>query len=187
LTNENIRPFDGLCLFMFTVVCLKEATMMLSFQLIIVNFLALAVTGKVLSEEGRQRVAEVQVEGDVFMNMAPEIDVGSCTRALKDLSIDPDGSTSLFSHVSFDLHRNGDPFHCGATRPLLGAFQQALALVDFCTNELDKYQVESFLTAFFATQLDESDECGSEDDDDAVSGLLGYCDMGPERTVVQLD
>jgi hypothetical protein len=157
--------------------------MPLSVRLIIVSFLALAVTGKVPCGE---RGAAVHAEGNVVMNVASESDEGFCTRAWKELSIRSDGSTSLFTHVSFALHRNGDPVRCGTTHPSFGALQQAFALVDLCTNVLDKYDVESFLTAFFFNQLDESNS-GSQDDSDAVSGLSGYCDMGPKRTVIQLD
>lgn len=112
------------------------------------------------------------------------VDVSACTRALKDLSIHPEqDSESVFSKVSFSIHRNGEPDACGVVPPSVPALQQALANLESYDAALDKYQVESFLTGFFATRLG-SGKCGS---DDESSSLFSFCDMGFERTVVQLD
>ena len=58
-----------------------------------------------------------------------------------------------------------------------------------CKNTLDKYQVESFLTEYLSNEL-LGGGCGLSPEDatnDIEEGLLSYCDMGPEKTVIQND
>lgn len=111
------------------------------------------------------------------------VDVSVCTRALKDLSIHPEqDAESIFSRVSFAVHRSGEPDACGVAPPSVTALQRALANLETYDNALDKYQVESFLTGFLASRLG-PETCGTGES----TSLLDYCDMGPERTVIQPD
>ncbi len=111
------------------------------------------------------------------------VDVSSCTRALKDLSIHPEQATeSIFSKVSFAVHRSGETEACGVAPPSVTALQHALASLESYDAVLNKYQVESFLTGFFADRLG-SGKCGP----DEGTSLFDYCDEGPARTVIQPD
>ena len=92
---------------------------------------------------------------------------------------------SALDEISFAVHRNGEPEACGIAAASLKAMGAALStLEDGCTRDLDKYQVETLLTEFLSSALD---ACGSTDDQNAPEGLSGYCDMGPDRTVIQSD
>jgi len=51
--------------------------------------------------------------------------------------------------------------------------------------ELDKYDVEALLTTLFMNNMENS--CGSVDNATAPAGIGGFCDMSPERTVIQND
>ena len=164
----------------------STSTMNVYFQHLITSWLALAVSGKVV--DYHERVAEVQVGDDASFDFVPpeEKEGSACARALKELSLSPNDD-SVFSRVSFAIHRNGSPQPCGIAPPSLSALQQAMVDMEICDGLMnDKYQVEAFLTHFFSTQL-ASNDCSSEDDENATPGMLGYCDMGPERTVIQRD
>jgi hypothetical protein len=126
----------------------------------------------------------------------------------------PADSWSIFGDkdLSWHVHRNGQAHACGSIVSSTTAMQQALlaTLKDRgCDEEdeddddeeedeageqpaaqLDKYELESFLTTLVANEFlaMENTACGSEDDEEATpEGFLGYCDMGPLRTVLQPD
>lgn len=100
----------------------------------------------------------------------------SCKKALETL---PDA----LNEVVLVLHRNGEPKNCGVVASsVTGMVQNAPDCEAF-----DSYIVESFLTDYFAETLTESGSCGSLDDPVARPGLSGFCDMGPDRTVIQKD
>ena len=172
--------------------------------------LVVVVSEKVVLEHHNERVAQVQVGEDatmmdvVVVSQSKEEEdeqVGACARALQLLSDS--------ARVSFAIHHNGNPQHCGVvvtssssppvSQTTTSALQQKQAIVmgmkdnncdGLLVNDSDKYQVEAFLTSFFSHQLmASSNDCSSPDDKDATTpdGLLGYCDMGPERTVIQRD
>jgi hypothetical protein len=94
----------------------------------------------------------------------------------------------------FVLHRNGEPDPCGTLK-----IPTAFPFVanpnnnnnnNNNNNQMDKYGVESFLTETFAETLmssSSSASCGSPDNQTAPEGLLGFCDMGPNRTPILLD
>lgn len=90
--------------------------------------------------------------------------------------------TSL-DNVVFSIHHNGNAEPCGNTAFDLQAFHSALATMDSC-QDMNKYQLESFLTRFFAKMLQDN-ECSS--DNNHGDGFLSYCDMGHDRTPILLD
>jgi len=145
--------------------------------------------------------------------LAASFAASTSTLPSKDGTTASSGSTrdgDFFGGVSFALHRNGEPDPCGAvvaSASAAEAFREALGEMDLCERgegakqqrpqELDKYQLETLLTTMFANDegLRQQDAdgggaplCGSTDNATAASaGLRGFCDMGPERTVVQND
>lgn len=84
--------------------------------------------------------------------------------------------------LSFVLHRNGEPDPC---RTGLSATKTKIPTAGLA-NKMDKYGVESFLTETFAESLEKT-SCGSTDNQTAPEGLLGFCDMGSDRTPILLD
>jgi hypothetical protein len=86
------------------------------------------------------------------------------------------------------LHRNGEPDACGEALSSPISFATAIHKLSLCDKDaFDKYDVEAILTTLLLDQLSPSDSCGSTDNATAVPGLSGYCDMGPDRTVIQED
>lgn len=125
-------------------------------------------------------------------------------------------STSWEDDITLAVHHNGNPAICGTAPFSLRLLRSALVAMTACASEseseddLSKYQVESLLTEFFASALQQGDggaDCGVVVASDAAvdsaadtasgdttgtlngitSGLLSFCDMGPEKTVVQND
>jgi hypothetical protein len=150
----------------------KEATM--KTQRLLLNLITLllapvCVSGSATASGYHERAAELIVGGE------------ACAQHLQSGALD---------EISFAVHRNGDPESCGIAPSSLQAMFKALAAQQQdCKVPLDKYQVESFLTEFLANEL-VGGGCGSTDDndEDAIEGgLLSYCDMGPEKTVIQKD
>lgn len=113
-------------------------------------------------------------------------DDSACAKLLQSGS----SSSSSLEEISFAVHRNGDPEACGVASSSVQSMLQALAAQQQdCKKPLDKYQVESFLTEFLANEL-LGGGCGLSPEDannDVEGGLLSYCDMGPEKTVIQND
>lgn len=101
-----------------------------------------------------------------------------------------DNEFTALDEISFAVHRNGDPESCGIAPSSLQAMSTALGEQQLdCIAPLSKFEVESLLTAFLANEL-RGGGCGSTDEDNTDSiagGLLSYCDMGPEKTVIQND
>jgi hypothetical protein len=120
-----------------------------------------------------------------FFSGSESSDENDCSAAMKSLSItDPDNT--VFNDVIFRLHRNGEPMPCGIQRSSAAAIQYALHVTKVCgKKDLDKYQVETFLTNFLEKEM--PGHCASTDDESAPIGLFGYCDMGPDRMVAQAD
>jgi hypothetical protein len=88
--------------------------------------------------------------------------------------------------LTFVLHRNGEPDPCDT------GFAATHTKIPTAAGKFDKYDVESFLTDTFAETLmmnenSASSSCGSPDNTTAPEGLLGFCDMGPDRTPILLD
>jgi hypothetical protein len=135
------------------------------------------VAGRAITDTGYEERAEVDVE---TVDAKPKV-TGTCSQALDE--IDAIKKTAVFDEVSFLVHRNGDPEPCG-----MDAMERALETLKDCEegDGLDKYQVESFLTRLLAETLAKG-SCGSTDDDEAIEGVLGFCDMGPKRTPILTD
>jgi hypothetical protein len=90
-------------------------------------------------------------------------------------------SDTWWEDLTLVIHRNGEPDHCGNAIP-----KQSKNLADVSSSDT-KYQIESFLTNVVAETLMDSSGCGSPDNETAPEGLVGFCDMGPDRTPVLLD
>jgi len=86
-------------------------------------------------------------------------------------------------NIVFSIHHNGDAELCGNAPFDLQAFHSSLATMDTC-EDMNKYEVESFLTRFFAKTLPNND-CSFPND--KQEGFLSFCDMGHERTPILLD
>jgi hypothetical protein len=102
-------------------------------------------------------------------------------------------SAALFEDLTLVLHRNGEPVPCGAAptgSASVAAIARAMRAMNVCDNanddtfRLSKYETEAVLTELFLESLGRG-ECAPTDDDAAPRSLQGYCDMGPQRTVVQ--
>lgn len=92
--------------------------------------------------------------------------------------------SKVFDEVIFSVHRNGEE-SCGSTPSSLNDIQKSLANFG-CSSDLDKFTMESFLTDLLASALNEK-ECSPTDDPSAPPDFYHYCDMGRDRTVIQLD
>lgn len=88
---------------------------------------------------------------------------------------------SFDDSVSIIVHRNGEPDACGSTTPINAAFVKRLS------EAKDKYDMESILTDEINEILVDRTTCGDPDDESALKTLLGFCDMGPDRTPILLD
>lgn len=102
-----------------------------------------------------------------------------CERSIQDLFRE---KGTLLDNLVFSIHHNGDAETCGNVPFDLQSFHSALVSMDNC--DMNKYQVESFLTRFFAKTLPNSD-CSFPNDKE--EGFLSFCDMGHERTPILLD
>lgn len=101
---------------------------------------------------------------------------------------------NTFQNISFMMHRNGEGTPCGMTNANGGGgfldelrrqYKTFRTNMD-CPTELGKYEVEALLTKTFHAMLTTS--CLSvEKDGNKKAGFLGYCDMGPHKTPIQLD
>jgi hypothetical protein len=134
------------------------------------------VTGRDVTDAGNQERGEVDVETSVDAKLG-----GTCAKALD--AITAIKNAGVFDESSFLVHRNGEPEPCGMAPSSIDAMEKILMTLEGCEEgeKLDKYEVESFLTRLLAELLAEG-SCGSTDDEEAIEGLLGYCDMGPKRT-----
>ena len=153
----------------------------------------------------RQRAAEAGYGAERLQEVVQEVRDGS---AAKNDAACPNAFTSqTWEAVSLAVHRNGEPEPCaGAVPSSAAALQQALSRMpeSSCDEEAlqDKYQLESFLTDFLSSQSSSSSSCGPlsfwqtprrQKDGQAprtnshTGTLLEYCDMGPDRTVIQSD
>lgn len=102
----------------------------------------------------------------------------ACDKTLQQLFRDK--GTSL-DNIVFSIHHNGNAEPCGSAPFDLQVFHSSLATMDTC-EDMNKYEVESFLTRYFAKTLANND-CSPSDDE----GFLSFCDMGHERTPILLD
>ena len=148
------------------------------FWLVVVYLCALSIAVGELSH------AEQQQQPGVDGTAAP---TSSCADAATFLSSAVGGNDS----ISIALHHNGEPDPCGVVELNTEAMVQTLLADQPNCDDFSKYQLEMFLTHYVATALEKSSSpgaCHAKDDDTrALSGLRGYCDMGPERTVIQYD
>ena len=122
--------------------------------------------------------SEITVETNDVKVVTEE--ASSCQESLKEQLMDANGQDVL-ADVKFFIHRNGEPEACGSSFVSQSEMVQALEGIGRCGN-LNKYQLESFFTRTFSAELD-ADTCGSKD----ASGLLEFCDMGVDRTVILSD
>lgn len=116
-----------------------------------------------------------------------EVSLGSCNGQFDHLGED---YTSVFDGISFEIHRNGESTSCGSVSSSANAMRTSLGDMGKCreAGTMDKYELESFLTDMMATELvGQEESCDSVDDAEAPQGLFGFCDMGPDRTVIQPD
>lgn len=116
----------------------------------------------------------------------------SCGAALMEEAISSsnigDAHVDEFNKISIAVHRSGEPEPCGVVMPSIANIREALDDLDVCGEKtLDKYQMETFLTTLIIKSLDSKESCGSTDNVSAPSGIEGYCDMSPDRTVIQND
>ena len=101
------------------------------------------------------------------------------------LSTDTSMGTNPWEGVSFVIHRNGEPDPC--TDTAVSASSTSLRALLQKDTTFDKYQVESLLTKIMHKHLPAS-SCASPDNSTATAmGLLGFCDMGIDRTPTLLD
>lgn len=136
------------------------------------------VAGRAITSDGYQDHGEVDVETSSTETCSQALDV---IAAIK--------NAAIFDESSFLVHRNGEAEPCGMAPSSIEVMERALmTLTEGCKEGegLDKYQVESFLTRLLAELLT-WDSCGSTDDDEAIEGFLGFCDMGPKRTPILPD
>jgi hypothetical protein len=89
---------------------------------------------------------------------------------------------TLLDNLFFSIHRNGEPEPCESVPFDVQALHTALATMDNCTD-MNKYEVEAFLTSFFAKALPE-ESCSYKG---GRKGLLHYCDMSQTNTPQLLD
>ena len=105
--------------------------------------------------------------------------------AVDEMDIDDDFD---WQGLVFVLHRNGEPDPCDSG---FDATHTKIPAASAGNKQMDKYGVESFLTETFAETLMSENSartsCGSPDNMTAPEGLLGFCDMGPDRTPILLD
>ena len=105
--------------------------------------------------------------------------------AVDEMDIDDDFD---WQGLVFVLHRNGEPDPCDSG---FDATHTKIPTASAGNKHMDKYGVESFLTETFGKTLmsenSASTSCGSPDNITAPEGLLGFCDMGPDRTPILLD
>jgi hypothetical protein len=146
------------------------------------------VTCREVYSFGEDSFQHQQRDGDIQIKVEDQSeDSVACAAALKALSIE-DPKDSIFN-VVFSVHRNGEVIPCGSMLPSPAAIDAALKAMDtsVCDQaDLNKFQVETFLTNMFESQLAKG-ACGATDNETAPEGLFGFCDMGSDRTVIQPD
>jgi hypothetical protein len=86
--------------------------------------------------------------------------------------------------VSIVVHRNGESESCGDASVKWDALRRAVHTFDYCPDQFNKFDVESFLTRLLAEYVKSCDSDLEELKDD---GFLGHCDRGEERTPIMLD
>lgn len=95
-----------------------------------------------------------------------------------------------FESLPVVLHRNGESDSCGQTGSELDFLEELRKnYVSFtqgnCPSSLNKYQVETLLTTTLYKMVN---TCPStEKGANKQRGLLGFCDMGPKKTVILRD
>jgi hypothetical protein len=149
---------------------------------VLLGFFFSRVVGRAITDTGYQERAQVDVETSSTFDSKE-----TCSQALD--AIAAIKNAAVFDESSFLVHRNGDAEPCGMAPSSIDTMERALRTLEGCEEGgkgLDKYQVESFLTRLLAALLAEG-SCGSTDDDDAIEGFLGFCDMGPKRTPILTD
>lgn len=127
------------------------------------------------NSEKREKESHFNAEFDVMMKLAEKGDP--------------------FEGLRFVVHRNGEASPCGqsTTNALYETFRKgALSLISYASpGSFDKYDFDSFLTRTLAEFLLSKDTCHSTEPSEKGStgqkGLLGYCDLGPDHTPIQLD
>jgi hypothetical protein len=90
--------------------------------------------------------------------------------------------------LSLLIHRNGEADACGSVVTV----PNAQTLGNSASASIgDKYEMESFLTDLVADTMEDESSCGSPENANANTkapqGILGFCDMGPDRTPILLD
>ena len=153
--------------------------------------------GLTLGREATVTVAEMEVDDDgatVSTTAGAKPAVSLNTDAELSPLEETDDVTAFFSKVSTRIHHNGNPNPCGVAPPSLQVFSEAINDLEATKEVLssDKFAMEAFLTRFFAIQLSRNtspDTCQPTDskEDPLHPGLPGFCDMGPQRTVIQHD
>jgi hypothetical protein len=146
-------------------------------------FLATPFVGASVVAESYQQRAEVEL--DASGQQRAEVELGS-SEACPVLD-----TTDAQALLQFAVHRNGEAEACGETVSSRESLQGALRDLSLCDDSnkkegLSKYEMEAVLTTLLQKLLS-SESCGSTDNSTAPSGLAGFCDMGPERTVIQED
>jgi hypothetical protein len=128
--------------------------------------------------------------------------LGSCNGQLdqfleseEDITSNAANDINVFDGISLSIHRNGQGEACGTVAISTNTMKASLAELGKCkeAGKMNKFEVESFLTDMIANELEPNSSCGDEstdnndDEDDNQQSLFGYCDMGPDRTVLQPD
>jgi hypothetical protein len=101
------------------------------------------------------------------------------------MEVDAFGGTNARQDLHIAVHRNGEAHPCGfaVLNPLNLA--QTTSELNMTKNAPNKYQTEAILTQSFINEL--GPLCGKVDANNKTTGLTGWCDMGPSRTVIQND
>jgi len=89
------------------------------------------------------------------------------------------------NEVVIEVHRNGEANSCGSVVFSL----EDLSTWDIfqkCPSDLNKYDVEAFLSYLLISKLD-TESCLNEYDPEPTPGFLGYCDRGEGYTPILTD
>lgn len=166
---------------------------LLSFSFLVPQVLS-SVTTETLPDRSASSGIHVADADLPLASVSAEQQEAACSGVYKAFGLiekETDTQTSVFNTVNFALHRNGESAPCGRSPSSTVALKSAVQGSNHICNSKypDKFQVESFLTDLFATELwPGSDTCETTDNETArADGFYGYCDMGPDRTVIQND
>ena len=152
---------------------MSVATMWKAIMAVVTMLPVVLVAEKVINEDYFSR-SEAALQDSLHDAEETVAATEACADSIRDLFHGP---------LAFSIHHNGDPESCGIAPLDLQALQSALATMDTC-QDMNKFELESFLTRFFAQALPHN-ACSPADN--KQGGFLSFCDMGESRTPILLD